>query len=367
MTDLPRLRRIAVPLILLALALAGTRGASAQGEVVIPAETVIRLELDQRLSSATARVGDTFAAVLSRQDTSGFPDGTRFQGEVTEVQRFEKNERPGMLDVRFRRAFLPDGQRVNLDGRLASLADEDVRRTDDGRIEARPTGGRRRTDWRWAGYGAAGGAVLSALLRGNILRGALLGGVGGAIYSVLGSRRERETYRDVDLPRGTEFGMLVQQRVAFAGRPDYRYTARQAFLAGNNNNAEQVAGGREEFRYGPTTVRLNGQDVNLGETRPINVDGTLYVPLAPIAQAANLRLQHRAGADRFTLQTPSGPARAFAGDPTVRGSGQPLELERPPHMFDGTIYVPIEYLSRVAGLGVQWNRADQRLDLDRAP
>ena len=50
----------------------------------------------------------------------------------------------------------------------------------------------------------------------------MLGGLGGAVYSYL-NRDKRREFRDVELARGTEFGVNLQQRVAFAERSDYRY------------------------------------------------------------------------------------------------------------------------------------------------
>ena len=133
----------AVPALLAAVSLIGAQAARAQkGTVTVPSDTVVRLKLDDRLSSKTAQKGDHFAAVLNDEDRSGFPEGTRFQGVVTNVQRNTK-DRPGMLDVEMRTAYLPDGQKAQINGRLASLADDDVRRAEDGRLESRRSRTRR--------------------------------------------------------------------------------------------------------------------------------------------------------------------------------------------------------------------------------
>src|SRR5690606_35021591 len=112
-------------------------------------------------------------------DRSGFPRGTRFEGVVTEVARAGKNE-PGVLDVEFRRAILPDGRAMAISGELAGLGDDDVRRRSDGRLESRHSSRKEKFDAKWVGYGAAGGAVLSTIFGGGFLKGALLGGLGGA-------------------------------------------------------------------------------------------------------------------------------------------------------------------------------------------
>jgi len=190
----------------------------------VPANTVVRAKLLDPLSSRTSRVGDEFRAELHARDHSGFPEGTEFEGTVTEVQRVGK-DRPGGLNVKIHRAILPDGRKVAATGFLASLQDEDVRRTEDGRLESRErksSGGK--MEWKWVGYGAAGGAVLSAIVGGGFLKGAIIGGLGGAVYGLLNKKKGKTEYRDVELAKGTEFGIRMYDRVAFADRAEYRYS-----------------------------------------------------------------------------------------------------------------------------------------------
>jgi hypothetical protein len=193
------------------------RPAAAQERVTIPRDTVVQAELDGRLSSQSAREGDRFTANLAPADRSGFPAGTRFQGTLTEVQR-ATNDSPGILDMRVRTALLPDGTQVAMDGRLASLEAKNVRRTADGRLEANTRSGGRSFDAKWIGYGAGAGAVLAVLTSGNLLRSALIGGLGGAIYGYIrsqGGDRSAQQFRDVELASGTPFGVRLNQSVAF--------------------------------------------------------------------------------------------------------------------------------------------------------
>lgn len=219
MSTQPSLRRAALPLLLSAVALLGTHSALAQsrGRNTIPADTVVRLKLETALNSHDARRGDTFAAVLADEDRSGFPQGTRFQGVVREVQR-RTSDKPGMLDVQIQSAHAPGGGKTALSGRLASLDGDDVRPMKNGRLQARK-GSKSKMDWKWAGYGAGAGAIVSAVTGGKVLKGAVIGGLGGTIYSYLARNKGgKDTFRDVDLPRGTEFGMRVERPVTVGGR-----------------------------------------------------------------------------------------------------------------------------------------------------
>lgn len=357
-------------------------------EVVIPENTVVRLKLEDRVTSREARVGDKFAATLNTNDRSGFPNGTRFQGEVTEAER-KKDDEPGVLNVRIRTAYLPGGARLPVSGRLASLNSKDLRRTSDGRLEAKSKGGGSgKPDWKWAGYGAAGGAVLSAILGGGVLKGALLGGVGGGIYSYLNRDKNKSQIRDVDLPAGTEFGMRLDDRVAFDDRDSFRYSARNVGYSefrdyrsrntddldrvGGQNSNDRVAGERQEARFTNVEVRMNGQPVRFNNAQPLNINGVFYVPIKPVANAANMKVTQRNGEENFTLDTPDGAAQGYAGEGRItmgnaNANGDrnrdDVTLEEVPMMINGVIYVSGEYLARVAGLQVDVDQSNSRLDL----
>jgi hypothetical protein len=187
-------------------------------DVIVPERTVIQATLDQRLTSRRAKVGDRFTATLDPADRSEFPDGTKFEGRVTEAQITNAN-RPGILDATFDRAILPNGDTVRISGNLAGLDKDSVQRTRDGRLESKDRGAEK-FDWKWVGYGAGAGLILGGILGDDDwLTGALVGGVGGAIYSYIrGQGGNRDTaaskYRDVVLQKGAKFGIELNDRVA---------------------------------------------------------------------------------------------------------------------------------------------------------
>jgi hypothetical protein len=360
--------RTALPLLLTAVTLTGAPAAQAQrsGQSTVPAETVLRLKMDTALNSRSALKGDVFAAVLMEDDRSGFPEGARFQGVVREVQR-RTDSKPGMLDVELRHAYLPDGAKMAVNGRLASLAGDDVRRMENGRLEARKNSGGK-MDWKWAGYGAGAGAVLSGVLGGKVLKGALLGGLGGAVYGYLArDKGDKDSYRDVDLPRGTEFGIRLEQEAPFANRSTYRYAANEEQTerarAESDRRDDLAATERYDLRYHEATVRLNGKLVSL-DVPPMNLNGVLYVPLKPIAAAANLRFTHYAGQETFALVTSEGRVGASAGESRITLANRGLvTLTEAPVSMNGAIYVSTDYLSRAADLSARWDAATLRLEL----
>lgn len=214
-----------LPVLLGTVAWAGAFGVAHAAQRLVPADTVVHARLDKDLTSKSALRGERFMATLAHDDYSGFPEGTRFEGVVTDVQHPAKN-RPGVLNVKIERAVLPGGQRVPVSGSLASLDSKDVQRSKDGRLVSREKG--KKFDAKWVGYGAAGGAVLSTLFGGKLLNGALIGALGGAAYSYLNKDKDKEKkghYSEVSLKRGTDFGFRLNSRAAFADGQAYRYAA----------------------------------------------------------------------------------------------------------------------------------------------
>lgn len=135
-------------------------------EVVLPASSVIGLEVDTALSSERARVEDRVDARVSR-DVMGeghvvIPAGSRVIGSVTTVERGGKVKTPARLGVRFHTLVLADGREV-------PLRTEPIYREGEapGPDSARKIGG-----------AAVGGAILGAIIGGG--KGAAIGGAAGA-------------------------------------------------------------------------------------------------------------------------------------------------------------------------------------------
>lgn len=342
-------RALGVGMAALALG-AGAVPAAAQMRVRMSQDTLVRAELGDRISSRDARVGDRVMARVDDRDRSDFPPGTRFDGRVTEVIRARRGQ-PATIDMAFDRATLPNGRDLAIRGELASLADDDVRTTADGRLESRRRSGRDSFEWKWVGYGAGGGAVLGQVFGGAPLKGGIIGALGGAIYSYLNKDEDRD-YRDLTLTPGTEFGIRLAQPVEFSSRPEWR----------GGRYRQNVLGSRSEYRFGPDTrVLFDGRQISFGEDRPVLLDGIEYVPLRPIADAAGWRYFHDSGETSFTLRTDRGDLRAYERDRFFTRGGARIDLADPAILRGGEIYVPVSFLSQAGDLRVEHN--GDRLEL----
>ncbi|HEV2233319.1 MAG TPA: peptidoglycan-binding domain-containing protein [Terriglobia bacterium] len=93
--------------------------------ITIPEGTVIGIQMQDNLSSATSNVGDAFRATtvssLSVNGGVAIPANSRVDGRVTVVQPAELGVRSGVLGVEFVRLTLPDNTSYTIDGALTSL------------------------------------------------------------------------------------------------------------------------------------------------------------------------------------------------------------------------------------------------------
>jgi len=140
-------------------------------ELVIPADSVIGLQVETSVSSEQAKVEDPVKARVTRdvkvRDAVAIPAGSRVEGAVTLVDKGGRLKDQARLGIRFHTVVLADGTRLPINT-------ETIYR--DGESPARQSAAK-------IGGGAVGGAVLGAILGGK--KGAVIGttvgaGAGGA-------------------------------------------------------------------------------------------------------------------------------------------------------------------------------------------
>jgi hypothetical protein len=135
-------------------------------EVILPAASVIGLQLESTLSSERARLEDRVEARVTRDVLAAgrvaIPAGSRVLGSVTLVERGGKVKERARLGVRFHTVILADGNEL-------PLQTEAIYR--DGESPAGDSAKK-------IGVAAVGGAILGGILGGK--KGAAIGGATGA-------------------------------------------------------------------------------------------------------------------------------------------------------------------------------------------
>ena len=181
----------------------------------VDAETVIRVRMDSQISSKTARVGDRFTTTVTEpvygDGTEVAPVGSKIHGRVSSVRRAGRRT-PGSISVSFNQIQLPNGVRHTINGSLTTLQADDVQSDNEGGVQGRSN---RNRDAVFIGGGAATGAIIGAIAGGG--KGAAIGAIlGGGLGT---GARVYEKEKDAEVESGTEFGVLLNQRVSL---PEYR-------------------------------------------------------------------------------------------------------------------------------------------------
>lgn len=176
----------------------------------VPANTVIRVRINDRLTSRDARVGDTFSTNTTEPVYGGsgvevIPVGSKIWGRVTSVRRAGRRT-PGNITVAFYQVELPNRKRYAINGSLSSLQADDVNADNEGTVKGKSN---RKRDAVFIGGGAATGAIIGAIAGGG--KGA---GIGAIIGGGLGTgARVFEKEKEADVKSGTEFGVILNRSI----------------------------------------------------------------------------------------------------------------------------------------------------------
>jgi hypothetical protein len=177
----------------------------------VPADTIIRVRLNEPLNSRTARVGDRFSAnvvepVYAGGGTEVIPVGSKVWGQVTIVNRAQKRK-PGNITVAFNQVELPNGRTAAINGSLTTLQADNVNADNEGTVKG---GSNTKRDAVFIGGGAATGAIIGAIAGGG--KGAAIGAIlGGGLGT---GARVLENEKEAEVKSGTEFGVILNRSVS---------------------------------------------------------------------------------------------------------------------------------------------------------
>jgi len=374
-----------------ALALGVTGSALAQGysrtadSDTLPAGTVLKVRLDNRLNSAEARPGQRFTAtVRPDEDHSGLPEGTRVEGVVRTASPATK-DKPGVLDVDFTALSFPNGRNYAINGSLSSLDSKSVTRSENGRLVSKRDS--KSEKMKFIGYGAGAGALIGLLTKGNLLTNALLGAAGGYLYGQLNKDKENGGYRNVDLKEGSEFGVRLDQRFAYVpvsyqrvnpydryGEPTGRRDDTGVDLRNdrdrtgvdlrNNRNRTGVDLRNDRYRgngYRGIGVLVDDREVSFGAARPMRVGNAVLVPLATVMNATGVPYRYNATSREVTVNGDRGTTRLTVGSTVAWANGDRVPLQAPARIIGGTLYVPDRFVELATGMRARWDDSSQTL------
>lgn len=130
----------------------------------VNAGQIIRVRMNQTITSETARVGDQFTTtVVDPVYSSGveiIPAGSEIVGRVTTVNRASRKSKAGTIGVHFVSLRLPTGIARAINGELTDVTANDVTADNEGEVSGRSAMKRNVV---FIGGGAATGALIGAI------------------------------------------------------------------------------------------------------------------------------------------------------------------------------------------------------------
>jgi hypothetical protein len=189
------------------------------GQLVVPANTAIPLELRNRLTSRTAYVGeaiycDTIYPIIVNNRII-LPVGTYVKGEVTQVKRPGRVKGKAELGLRFVEITLPNGVTKPLRATVSGFGGQGNEgfSAKEGRIEGESSKGK---DAEIIAIPAGEGAEIGAIAGASSHHTGLGAGIGGAAGAAGGLTAVLLTRgKEVTLPKGTNFDLQLATPLSF--------------------------------------------------------------------------------------------------------------------------------------------------------
>lgn len=201
-TRRPRIRRYSRPVV---------KKAAAVTYYTVNSGQVIRVRMDQTITSETARIGDQFTTTVIEPIYAGglevIPAGSSITGRVTTVNRASRKSKAGTIGVHFVSLRLPTGIARAMNGDLAEIKSENVSADNEGEVSGKSATKRNVV---FIGGGAATGALIGAIAGGG--KGAGIGAGVGAGLGVAGALFSKG--HEAVVKSGTEFGVVLNQSLS---------------------------------------------------------------------------------------------------------------------------------------------------------
>jgi type IV secretion system protein VirB10 len=176
--------------------------------LIVPAGTVIPVELINRISTKNIEVGDNVYArtifPITVRNQIVIPVGTNVLGKIVQVERPGRVKGKASLALTFQTLIFPNGFNVPIYG---SLGGSDTgNRRGESTLEGDSSKGK---DAGTVAQAGAPGAIVGGIVNGR--KGALIGGGVGAGVALAGVLLTRGD--DLDLPRGTMIEIVLDEAV----------------------------------------------------------------------------------------------------------------------------------------------------------
>lgn len=177
----------------------------------VNANQIIRVRMEDTISSGNARIGDRFRTTVVDPVYAGgievIPAGSTITGRVTSVKRAERKSKAGTMGVDFISVQLPNGTSRAISGSLTDVTGQNNEYDNEGQVKGRSSTKRNVV---FIGGGAATGALIGAIAGGG--KGAGIGAVVGGGLGVAGAFFSKG--KEAEVKPGTEFGVILNRSLS---------------------------------------------------------------------------------------------------------------------------------------------------------
>jgi hypothetical protein len=175
---------------------------------------VIRVRMNQTITSENARVGDQFTTTtvvpIYASGIEVIPAGSEIIGRIVSVTRASRKSKAGTIGVHFVSLRLPTGIARAINGDLTDVAANSVTADNEGEVSGRSALKRNAV---FIGGGAATGALIGAIAGGG--KGAGIGAIVGGGLGTAGAVFSKGN--EAVVKSGTEFGVVLNQTLSLPG------------------------------------------------------------------------------------------------------------------------------------------------------
>ena len=177
----------------------------------VNAGEILRLRMNQTISSESARVGDQFSTTVVdpvfADGVEVIPAGSIVTGRVRTVDRASRKSKAGSIGVHFVAVRLPTGITRTINADLTDASGAEVNSDNEGEVSGRSATKRNVV---FIGGGAATGALIGAIAGGG--KGAGIGALIGGGLGTAGALFSKG--HEAVVKSGTEFGIVMNQTVS---------------------------------------------------------------------------------------------------------------------------------------------------------
>ena len=324
--------RLTTALLMLTVLIAVSVTATAE-TTVIPKYTVIPVAIENGLNSAVSRPGDEFHARTCMEECGGFPQETRFLGEVI-CTTPKSGKYPGQIQVAFVQATLPDGKSVAIQGGPISL---DVNQVVRDPKTGLPTalGGLLVLNYRFIAYDKPY-TTLVGTIEGDELTGGLICPSPGYVCRAKIGRLK--AVREADVAPGTPFGIVLTEDAVIGKRVAKAPTPYPPEGAGPK----------------PRVLRLT-----FDKLRPfISAEGVVMVPLRPILLQVGTPFEYLNDQKTVVINADDCCIQHRANSKVLHVNGRTETMNVPSHIINGRIYVSVEAIDLLTGKKATWDASN---------